>query len=364
MCMSEFITENLDSDIVHELLEEFSENMSSAENQIIDLELHPDDSETLNALFRNIHSVKGNLGMAKFLPLVPVLQELEDVLSLLRQGELVFTSKIGDLSLLLLDHVQQFLNDSISSDSVLYDAQLYENVGIEINKISKFTDTDQQIAKAISLLNPNFNYQMSLDSQAQKVEFHHNISEQYPELSFFFQLMPVIESRLPMWTGRTSRLLSLAQRMFEISKPDFEFEQLAAAIYAHDIAMSFLPLKLLTHAQPMTNEEYKQVKSHVFACGFLMAQSDHWKVAARILNEHHEWVNGKGYPEGLTEANIHPGAQCLSVIHAYEAITHGHYYHSNYQRPVKQAFNELSKLSNEQFSTHWVECLLKSVHVH
>ena len=85
--MSEFRTEQLDHEIVNELLEEFNENLSHAENQIIDLELHPNNNETLNALFRNIHTVKGNLGMAQLLPLVPVLQELEDVLSLLRQGE-------------------------------------------------------------------------------------------------------------------------------------------------------------------------------------------------------------------------------------------------------------------------------------
>ena len=362
--MSEFRTENLDNEIVNELLEEFSENLSNAENQIIDLELHPENNDTLNALFRNIHTVKGNLGMAKLMPLVPVLQELEDVLSLLRQGDLVFSAKIGDLSLLLLDHVQQFLNDSVSSDNVLYDAQLYENVGNEINKITKFSDPDTQIMKAIALLDPNTSFQNIPNTQAKKFEFHQNISEQYPDLSYFFQLMQVVESRLPMWTGRTSRLLTMAQRMHDMKQPNFDFEQLAAAIYAHDITMSFLPLKLLTHAQSMSNVEYEQVKSHVFACGFLLAQSDHWKEAARILNEHHEWVNGKGYPQGLTEKDIHPGALCLSVIHAYEAITHGHYYHSNYQRPVKLALCELSKLANEQFSNQWVECLLNSVYVH
>ncbi|MCJ8313811.1 MAG: Hpt domain-containing protein [Saccharospirillaceae bacterium] len=362
--MSEFRTEQLDQEIVYELLEEFTENLSQAENQIIDLEQHPNNNETLNALFRNIHTVKGNLGMAQLLPLVPVLQELEDVLSLLRQGELVFNSKIGDLSLLLLDHVQQFLNDSVSSDSVLYDAQLYEDVGIEINKISNHSDPDQQILKAISLLDPNFFYSTQLDVHSETNAFHQNISEQYPELSYFFQLMPVVESRLPRWKGRTTRLLNLAQRMCELNQSEFDFEQLAAAIYAHDIAMSFLPLKLLTHAQPMTKVEYTQVKSHVFACGYLLAQSDHWKEAARILNEHHEWVNGNGYPKGLTEQNIHPGALCLSVLHAYEAITHGHYYQSDYQRPMKQALSELSKLSNQQFSSHWVTCLLNSVYLH
>ncbi|BCE00110.1 hypothetical protein TYM08_P0173 [Marinicellulosiphila megalodicopiae] len=358
--MLEFRTEQLNQELLQNLHEEFHENLADAENLIIELEHQPKETEKLSALFRNIHTVKGNLSIAQLPPLIPVLQELEDVLSLVRQGELEFNPKIGDLSLLLLDHVKTFLNDSLESETVFYDAKLYEDVGIQINKISTHSDPELQILKALALLNHN---QPSL-IEIEESMLHNQFPEQYPDLTYFANLIPSVENRMPQWKGRTNRLLNLAHRMLDGSQYDFDFEQIAAAIYTHDIAMSFLPIKLLSREQPMTQNEKKQIKAHVYACSFLLSQSEHWQQASRILHEHHEWVNGLGYPKGLTENDIHPGAMCLSIIHAYEAITHGHYYKSDYQRPVKRALVELSKLSNQQFSAFWVERLITSLYIH
>ena len=298
------------------------------------------------------------------MPLVPVLQELEDVLGLVRQGNIEFNAKIGDLSLLLLDHVRNFLNDSVHQTRVLYDADLYEQVGSQINQIAGHPDPEQLIVRAISLLDPKTQINKKNARANAQQPLHHKITEHYPELSYFAQLVPIVEARVPKWQGRISRLLSLAQRLLHVQKQPFAFEQLAAAIYVHDIAMSFLPLQLLNHAQPMSSDEKKQVQAHVYACSFLLSQSEHWQEASRILHEHHEWVNGAGYPKGLLEEEVHPGALCLSVLHAFESITHGHYCQEEYKRPVKRAMAELSRQSGSQFSVYWVQQLLNVVHVH
>jgi HD-GYP domain-containing protein (c-di-GMP phosphodiesterase class II) len=354
--MEIFQTEQLDAELAQDCFDDFGEKLVSSESLIIELEQHPSHDTSLRSLFRTIHSIKGNLGLTGYAPLVPVLQELEDILDLVRQGDLTFNPKIGDLTLLLLDHVRRFLDDSLVSSTVEYDSELYKKVGGAIKEIADHHEPEKQLLTAISLLDP----QTKLDS----LEISESFTVDYPELAYFSGLLPAIETRMPKWQGRVPRLIALCERMNQLDGNECDIEQIAAALYTHDIAMSFLPKSLLISEKSISENEYNHVKRHVYACSFLLSQSDHWELAAQILLEHHERVDGGGYPKGLSENDICEGAKCIAVAHAYEAITHGHYYETQHKRPIMRAVMEISANAGNQFSEKWVRHLMKAVQVH
>ncbi|HHD10879.1 MAG TPA: chemotaxis protein CheA, partial [Deltaproteobacteria bacterium] len=81
---------------------ECEDYISSMESYILELEETPDDKELLNALFRAVHSIKGNSGCLGFNDIYSFTHRMETVLDRLRNGEMGFT---GELSTILLESV-------------------------------------------------------------------------------------------------------------------------------------------------------------------------------------------------------------------------------------------------------------------
>lgn len=85
MAMQTFAPEELEEDILTDLMEEINELYEASEQTLIELELRPQDKELQRALFRSIHTIKGDLGLVNFSPMIPLLQHVEDLLDYLAQ---------------------------------------------------------------------------------------------------------------------------------------------------------------------------------------------------------------------------------------------------------------------------------------
>ena len=64
--MQTFTHEDLEDDILNDLLEEINELYEASEQTLIELELRPEDNELQRALFRSVHTIKGDLGLVSF----------------------------------------------------------------------------------------------------------------------------------------------------------------------------------------------------------------------------------------------------------------------------------------------------------
>ena len=78
--MQTFIPEELEPEILSDLIEEINELYEASEQTLIELELKPEDNELQRALFRSVHTIKGDLGLVNFSPIIPLLQHVEDLL--------------------------------------------------------------------------------------------------------------------------------------------------------------------------------------------------------------------------------------------------------------------------------------------
>ena len=137
--MQMFTHEDLDEDILTDLLEEINELYEAAEQTLIELELKPKDNELQRALFRSIHTIKGDLGLVNFSPLIPLLQYAEDLLDYLRKGQIEYTSNMSDLVLLIMDKVKVFVQSCIQTGQAEYNKQMFEQLVIAIKLISPKT---------------------------------------------------------------------------------------------------------------------------------------------------------------------------------------------------------------------------------
>lgn len=76
------------------------------DEQLIEMEKHPDDPNLLNAIFRAFHTVKGGAGFLGFAPMVDLCHAAEDVFNLLRSGKMKVNQEVMDAILKAVDHLQ------------------------------------------------------------------------------------------------------------------------------------------------------------------------------------------------------------------------------------------------------------------
>jgi two-component system chemotaxis sensor kinase CheA len=106
----------LDNQAMAALLEAFlaesNEGLSAAEEALLILERTPEDADALGAVFRAVHTIKGNSGIFDFDAMTRVAHAVEDLLDRLRAGQTVVSNGIITLLLESVDVLRDLLSES------------------------------------------------------------------------------------------------------------------------------------------------------------------------------------------------------------------------------------------------------------
>ena len=371
--MQTFIPEDLEPEILTDLIEEINELYEASEQTLIELELKPEDNELQRALFRSVHTIKGDLGLVNFSPIIPLLQHVEDLLDYLRKGQVDYTSIMSDLVLLTMDRVKQFVESVIAIGKAEYDGVLYQQLIMAITRITPENqgDHDRLLGEAVLLLNPELDQPRAQAEPDSPVETEKAPQPSEPKLSktgvpkdisaekrqdilFFRDLMQTIEKRSEEWVGKGDRIAKLALYVNDIAGNPIEEDQLAVACYVHDFGMAFMPLKLLHKQQAYTDNEFNLMRSHVYKSSRLLEHLDQWDMARKIVMQHHERADGSGYPLGLKDDDISDGAKLLAILDTFDSMTHCQSRQDKPQYSKKQAVVALNRYNQNKFNTTWL----------
>ena len=99
-----------DSDIVQDFLVESYENLDRLDRELVGLEKNPDDAAALASVFRTIHTIKGTCGFLGFNKLEAVAHVGENLLTRLRDRQLILNPEITTALLSMVDAVRQMLS--------------------------------------------------------------------------------------------------------------------------------------------------------------------------------------------------------------------------------------------------------------
>jgi len=96
-----------DQELLQDFLVEAGEILELLNEQLVDLEQRPKDSELLNAVFRGFHTIKGGASFLSLTALVDICHRAEDVFNALRNGERDVDANLMDVILPVVDVVNE-----------------------------------------------------------------------------------------------------------------------------------------------------------------------------------------------------------------------------------------------------------------
>ncbi|MCY6372087.1 HD-GYP domain-containing protein [Clostridium ganghwense] len=101
-----------------------------------------------------------------------------------------------------------------------------------------------------------------------------------------------------------------------------ELLDLCIGALLHDIGKVLTPKEIINKEGPLTDEEFEIIKEHTTkGYEYLKGSLDISSTARVIVLQHHEKVNGTGYPEGRTEDRISRFSRIVAIADVYDALT-------------------------------------------
>lgn len=134
-----------------------------------------------------------------------------------------------------------------------------------------------------------------------------------------------------------------------------ELSDLSAAALLHDIGKRHISPHILNKSERLTEEEWDLIREHPTS-GFreLSQRGDMSWAQLMVVYQHHERLDGSGYPAGVTSDDIHPWAKICAVADVFDALT----CHRPYRKPMPlaEACDYLTKHSGTTFDPEIVQC--------
>jgi response regulator RpfG family c-di-GMP phosphodiesterase len=135
-------------------------------------------------------------------------------------------------------------------------------------------------------------------------------------------LLNVIEARSPYFEGHSR---SVAESAAAIATRLGMEQGLVSAVHTagllHDIGMIAVPDAVVSKPGGLSDGEYRVVKDHCRRGAAILGPMEHLEPAVTFVLEHHERLDGTGYPHGKKGSEISLGGQVLALAEAWTALT-------------------------------------------
>ncbi|MCX5655389.1 MAG: HD domain-containing protein [Planctomycetota bacterium] len=177
-------------------------------------------------------------------------------------------------------------------------------------------------------------------------------------LASIITLAMTMEAKDPYTNGHSARVKTwVTATGRELGLSGDQLENLSRAGELHDIGKLTWPDSILTANRRLTNEEWAIVREHPRRGVELLKHLTFLNDIRPAILYHHERVDGKGYPEGLSGSQIPLEAKILAVVDSYDAITSARPYRPAMSHEAAAA--ELRRCAGTQFDPAIVEAFLR-----
>lgn len=177
-------------------------------------------------------------------------------------------------------------------------------------------------------------------------------------LSTVRSLANAIEANDKYTRGHCERVSNISMAIAEsmgVSVQDLNTLEIASIL--HDIGKIGISSTILNKEDRLSKEEFNMIKKHPKIGHDILSDVEFLYDSRKIILQHHERIDGKGYPQGLKGENIIFLSRIMAVADAYDAMTSSRPYRKT-PLTKEQAIDEMLRNRGTQFDKEIVDCLV------
>lgn len=130
----------------------------------------------------------------------------------------------------------------------------------------------------------------------------------------------------------------------ELGYDQYRLKELGTVALLHDVGMVHYQ-EIISHAKKLNKEDFDKVKNHtLFAAKILSSIKGIDDVVFVVARQHHERMDGSGYPDGLKGDKIHEYSRIINILDTYEAMMHRRVYRAEFQ--ARETIQDILKNKN------------------
>jgi PAS domain S-box-containing protein/putative nucleotidyltransferase with HDIG domain len=168
----------------------------------------------------------------------------------------------------------------------------------------------------------------------------------------------IIETRDPYTAGHQNAVSQIAVAIAqEMKLPEDKIEGMRIAALVHDIGKISIPAEILSKPSKLNEMEFSLIKNHPKTGYDILKTIDFPWPVARIVLQHHEWLDGSGYPQGLKGDKILLEAKIIGTADVVEAMSSHRPYRPSLG--IDKALEEISKNKGILYDPEVVDACLR-----
>jgi putative nucleotidyltransferase with HDIG domain len=168
----------------------------------------------------------------------------------------------------------------------------------------------------------------------------------------------IVESRDPYTAGHQKRVSDIACAIAE--EMDLSFEMTTGihmASLIHDLGKMYIPAEILSKPGKLSDLEFNMMKSHPEVGYNILKNIEFNHPVADVVYQHHERMDGSGYPRGLSGNEILIEARIIAVADVVEAMSSHRPYRPSLG--IEKALEEITKGKGTTYDSKSVDACLK-----
>lgn len=166
----------------------------------------------------------------------------------------------------------------------------------------------------------------------------------------------IIDARDHAVSGHSRRVANYAVALGrQLGLPEPELAEIHTAGLLHDVGKIAIPEVILNKPSRLTDEEYRVMKTHAAIGQQILSEVKPLQSVARMVGEHHERFDGRGYPAGKQGNETTLGGRLLAVADSLDSILADRPYSKG--KGLDWAIAEINRCAREHFDPDVVDAL-------
>lgn len=361
-----------DAETLIEYRDHFSDQYQHIEHLTIGLENCPEDLSAVHQLHEIFQQLRLSSTQLNLTPLVENLAEIVLLLEFIMDQDR-YPKSFSEYLLILIDRLMMMADDVLHTSSINMLAtqnihvslqtmilcqsidEMVTNIPLAISQVTKSaTDDNHSLSDDFDIVlfdddEPEISNTTPDNDPITSAHAYMTARENEP-LIFLSQLADLHTNH---GYKHTHFLHEIALAMNFMENEPVSSEELWAGICLHDIGLGHLA-EILSASRRLSPEEIEQVRKHPVVGAHVCEKTIYGTECRRIVLEHHERIDGRGYPYGITGESISEGAKILAIVDSFHAMISNRPY-KRHIKNILRAVSEINACSNTLYDPRWVE---------